>query len=46
MVLGGTNSESLVENKLVFSEASNYAVANFMNEVTYRIGDDLNVPVD
>lgn len=39
--LGGIFSESLNEDhKLVYSEASNYAVVNYMNNISTKIGKD------
>lgn len=40
--LGGLSSESYSEDakKLVYSEKSNYAVVNYMNNVSVRVGND------
>jgi hypothetical protein len=39
--LGGIFSESLNEDhKLVYSEASNHAVVNYMNNISTKVGSD------
>lgn len=38
-VLGGINSQSMIDGRLQYSEASNFALANYVNNVRFQIGD-------